>query len=227
VEQENNIVIADYFKTEVYSLYKPESVLNINKICDTYIKNAQEKMEPKIREKNKKMVEAGLPEKDDFGMVYHSDNGLLNEPEMESFVNFCVQTACDILDRQGYDVSNHTAIFTDFWVQEFSKKGGGHHSTHIHENNHISGFYYLKCSENTSFPIFHDPRAGALQGGLPEKNIDNITNASRAIHYNPMPGTLIFFNSHLPHEYSLDDGIEDFRFIHFNIQLVNNGIIAK
>ena len=39
---------------------------------------------------------------------------------------------------------------TESWVQEFSKKGGGHHNSHIHGDNHVSAFYYLKCSENTS-----------------------------------------------------------------------------
>ena len=44
------------------------------------------------------------------------------------------------------------------WVQEFAKKGGGHHSAHIHWNQHVSGFYFLKCSDKTSYPIFHEPK---------------------------------------------------------------------
>ena len=215
-KQENNFVlnkmdVRSYFKTDLYLMYKPELILDIDKICDTYIKNAQ--------------IEAGLPEKDDFGMVYHSTNELLNKPEMEPFVNFCSQSACEILDSQGYDISGYTPFFTDCWVQEFSKNGGGSHRIHIHENSHISGFYYLKCSENTSFPVFHDPKVGALQLSLPEKNVQVATIASKAVYYKPTPGTFIFFNSYLPHEYSPDAGIDDFRFIHFNIQFIRNEIL--
>ena len=49
------------------------------------------------------------------------------------------------------------------------------------------------------------------------------------IPFNPKPGTFVFFNSYLCHEFVVDHGIEPFRFIHFNIkaipkQLINNGI---
>ena len=49
-------------------------------------------------------------------------------------------------------------MFSELWVPEFSKKGGGHHSAHIHWNQHVSGFYFLKCSDKTSYPIFHNQR---------------------------------------------------------------------
>ena len=60
------------------------------------------------------------------------------------------------------------------WVQEFAKQGGGHHSSHIHWNQHVSGFYFLKCSEKTSYPVFHDPRPGALMKKLPLKKSNEI-----------------------------------------------------
>jgi hypothetical protein len=49
------------------------------------------------------------------------------------------------------------------------------------------------------------------------------------ISLKPKPGTFIFFNSYLGHEFPVDHGIEPFRFIHFNIQavpkqLINNNI---
>jgi hypothetical protein len=33
-----------------------------------------------------------------------------------------------------------------------------------------------------------------------------------------LPGTFVFFNSYLTHQYALDAGIDPFRFVHFNIQ---------
>ena len=35
-------------------------------------------------------------------------------------------------------------------------------------------------------------------------------------------GTLLLFNSWLPHQFSVDDGLDPFRFIHFNIQARSN-----
>ena len=58
-------------------------------------------------------------------------------------------------------MKQYQTMFSEMWVQEFSKKGGGHHSAHIHWNQHVSGFYFLKCSDKTSYPIFHEPRTGA------------------------------------------------------------------
>ena len=34
----------------------------------------------------------------------------------------------------------------------------------------------------------------------------------------PKPGTLLMFNSCLPHEFKVDSGIDAVRFIHFNIK---------
>ena len=45
--------------------------------------------------------------------------------------------------------------------------------THVHWDNHISGFYFLKCSDKTSYPIFHDPRAGMMTK-LPQKDKNKI-----------------------------------------------------
>jgi len=64
---------------------------------------------------------------------------------------------------------------------------------------------------------------------LPEKDINKTTEASEKIHFIPKPGTFIFFNSYIGHEFVVDHGIEPFRFIHFNIQavpkqLINNDI---
>ena len=122
-------------------------------------------------------------------------------------------------------MSKYTMFFTEFWVQEFSKKGGGHHSTHVHWDNHISGFYFLKCSKKTSFPVFHDPRPGAMMTKLPQKEGNKISPMSDLIHYKPKPGTLMFFPSYVAHEFAVDHGVEPFRFIHFNMQAVRNTII--
>ena len=106
------------------------------------------------------------------------------------------------------------------WVQEFSKKGAAYHNAHIHYDNHISGFYFLKCSERTSHPILRDPRMAKMMSMLPLKNEQEVTMGSGSIHYKPRPGTLMLFPAYVEHEFTVDLGIDPFRFIHFNLQAV-------
>ena len=122
-------------------------------------------------------------------------------------------------------MSQYTTLFSEMWVQEFAKQGGGHHSAHVHWNQHVSGFYFLKCSNKTSFPIFHEPRTGARATKLKMKlGLNTIENGNDLIHFIPQPGTLIIFPGFLEHEYAIDFGIEPFRFIHWNIQAVPKGM---
>ena len=115
-------------------------------------------------------------------------------------------------------MNKYNSVFTELWVQEFSKNGGGHQSVHTHYNNHVSGFYFLKCSPETSKPVFYDPRPGAEMTKLQLKNPNELCLATNKIRLTPTPGTIIIFNSYLPHEFSVDSGKEPFRFIHWNIQ---------
>jgi hypothetical protein len=96
-----------------------------------------------------------------------------------------VNKSWEFLDLQGFDMQQYTTMFTELWVQEFSKKGGGHHSAHIHWNQHVSGFYFLKCSDKTSYPLFHDPRTGARTTKLKMKSNEHISNGTELIHFKP------------------------------------------
>jgi len=157
-------------------------------------------------------------------MSYHSTplNGDPGLKELESYIG---ATSWNLLDEWGYNMDQYTMFFTEFWVQEFAKAGGGHHDTHVHWDNHISGFYFLKCSDKTSFPVFHDPRHGAMMTKLPQKDGSKISVMSDQLHYRPKPGTLIFFPAYVPHQFAVDDGVDDFRFIHFNLQAIRNNIV--
>jgi len=206
---ENHIFITPFYLDE-----KKEWVDKLNKISDSYILEA--------KEKNKLLFDK------DFVVVHHSDS-LIKDINFKEFLDYINGHAFDILNNQGFDLTNYTLATTELWVQEFASLGGGNHSPHIHWNGHISGFYFLKCSDKTSYPVFHDPRSGRMMNLLPEKDSFKITLASSSINFKPKPGTFVFFNSYLGHEFVVDHGIEPFRFIHFNIQafpkqLINNDI---
>jgi len=199
--------IQEYFKTPIWFEEKPEFVKSLTKATDKYIKDARDLRKADIKKDN------------DFGTSYHS-TPLTLDSKFRDFHNYVGQKAWDFLAWQGFDMEQYTTFFSESWVQEFAKNGGGHHSAHIHWNQHVGGFYFLKASENTSYPIFHEPRTGARCTKLKLKNTSAITHGTELIHFKVKPGTLIFFPGYMEHEYAVDHGKEPFRFIHFNIQAV-------
>lgn len=192
-----------FFCTPIYFGQKKEWLSKLNEITDTYI----------LKSKNKNL----LINKKDFAIVHHSDS-LIQDDNFKQLIEYINSNAFDILNNQSFDLTNYSLATTELWVQEFASLGGGNHTPHIHWNGHISGFYFLKCSDKTSFPVFHDPRPGRMMNLLPEKDPSKITLASSLINFKLEPGTFVFFNSYLQHEFVVDHGIEPFRFIHFNIQ---------
>ena len=56
------------------------------------------------------------------------------------------------------------------------------------------------------------------------RNQEQITLGSNQIHYKPLPGTMIIFPGYVPHQFAVDPGLEPFRFIHFNIKVVETSI---
>jgi uncharacterized protein (TIGR02466 family) len=197
----------EYFQTPFWFEEKLDFLKSIIKATDKYILEARESNKKNIKEFN------------DFGMSYHSKQ-LISDTKFKDFHNYVGQKAWEFLDWQGFDMQQYQTFFSDSWVQEFSKNGGGHHSSHIHWNQHVCGFYFLKASKNTSFPVFHDPRTGARSTKLKLKKENEINYGMEKIHFKVKPGVLLFFPGYMEHEFAVDHGKEPFRFIHFNIQAV-------
>jgi len=202
--------INNYFVTPIWNEIKPDFVKSLNKASDPYIKEAKKNKEAK----------AHLKAHGDFGRAWHSTQ-LVTDTKFMDFRNYVGQKCWEFLDHSGFDMRRYTTFFEQMWVQEFAKKGGGHHSAHVHWNTHVNGFYFLKASEKTSYPVFHDPRTGARATALHMKpNIKGVWSGHELFHIKPEPGLLIFFPGYVQHEFSVDHGKEPFRFIHFNITAV-------
>ena len=200
--------LTEHFKTPIWSEQKPDFLKSLNKATNKYIKEA--------KTKDKKIIK----DTKDFGTSHHS-TPLTLDNDFIDFRNYVGEKSYQFLDSHGYDMKEYQTMFSEMWVQEFSKNGGGHHSAHVHWNQHVSGFYFLKCSDKTSMPVFHEPRTGARATKLKMKQgIKTIENGTDLIHFKPQPGTLIIFPGYLEHEFVVDHGIEPFRFIHWNIQAV-------
>lgn len=198
------------FESLIYTYEDDSYVKPLIKHTDKYIEDGkkynQDRMKRRDKIYKKKVGDIGLS---------HASTTLIGDKKLEKFSSFVEQTAFNILDSQGFDMSKQIIDFTELWVQEFGKKGGGHQRVHVHDG-HMSGFYFLKCSEKTSYPIFHDPRPAAVVTKLPYKEPLQ-TNSIKEADIRPKPGMFVFFNSFLPHEFAVDPGVEPFRFIHFNL----------
>ena len=208
------------FQSAIYRTEAPQYLDLLNLICDPFIVEAKKKTAPQIVSREAKAGKDIV----DIGLSYHTEN-LMKQAELYQFRRFIKSTSENILDAQGYDLKDYDLKFTEMWCQEFANQGGGHHDTHIHWNNHISGFYFLKCSDRTSAPLFHDPRAGKMMTQLPEKDRNVVTLATEKVLLRPKPGTVMFFNSYLPHQFAVDNGVDPFRFIHFNLQAVPKNVL--
>ena len=209
----------DLFKCPIWFAKEPGFVDSLNKASDSYIENAKKNLKKDIDKRNKKFGDKG-----DMGNVFHSTS-LVGDPAFKELQDYIGATSHNLLLEMGYDLKDYAIFTTEMWVQEFAKKGGGHHTLHTHWNGHISGFYFLKASEKTSLPLFEDPRPGNLMNSLPEKNKENVTYASTAINYKVEPGSMLFFPSYMPHQYVVDMGYDPFRFIHWNCQAIPKAVL--
>ena len=209
----------DLFKCPIWFADESAFVNDLNKASDPYIKTAKKNLKKSIDKRNKKFGNKG-----DMGNVFHSTS-LIGDPNFKQLQDYIGATAHNLLVEMGFDLTNYQVFTTEMWVQEFAKNGGGHHTLHTHWNGHISGFYFLKCSDKTSRPVFVDPRAGNIMNLLPEKDMTKVTYASHQINYDVKPGRLMFFPSYIPHQYVVDMGYEPFRFIHWNCQAIPKGVL--
>jgi len=211
-----------YFGTPVWTAEVPQFLPSMLKMSDQYIKDAKKHLKPTLKQRDKEYKR----KLGDFGLSNHSAS-FATDPNAQDFVQFIGNRSHEFLEWCGFDISQHTLIFNECWVQEFSSKGAGHHDTHVHWNQHVSGFYFLKASDRTSMPVLHDPRPGAMMTKLPQKDKNKITYANEAVHYKVQPGTMVLIPGYTPHQYPVDMGIDPFRFVHWNIQAIPKGVVKN
>ena len=155
-----------HFSTPIYRIEKPEFLNSAIKATDKFIKEAYNRKSDELKKRKKFLGNKDYLKVRDHGTSYHS-TPLNGDPGLKELEQYVGATSLNLMNEWGYDMEKYTMFYTEFWVQEFSKNGGGHHSTHVHWDNHISGFYFLKCSDKTSYPVMHDPRPGAMMTKLP------------------------------------------------------------
>jgi uncharacterized protein (TIGR02466 family) len=146
---------------------------------------------------------------------------LIGKEKTRDFETFIAQSAWQILDNQGYNMSQFNTFVSELWAQEHRKFSNM--EQHVHPYGvQLSGFYFLETPENGCAVHLHDPRASKVIASLPEKDVTKLTGASNTIVFNPQPGMFIFTNSWLPHSVTRNGSDKPVKFVHFNISVASN-----
>ena len=187
-----------YFPSIIYSANLPEFLDIATEVSDEYIKY----------------------ESDELNELYpvRMTGNLSDDPRLEDFASVILNLGWDILKEQGYDMNSFRVIFSSMWTQQHHKYSLM--EQHVHNGDQLVGFYFLKTPENSSRPVFYDPRPAKVITSLPEENQKEVTFATNIVNFEPTPGRLFITNTFVPHSFSKHGSNEPVEFIHFNMYVV-------
>jgi uncharacterized protein (TIGR02466 family) len=194
-----------YFPSSVYLVQKPEFLEVVNEVSE----EALSKITHDVHE------------------IYpmHNTDNYVGDPRLKGFCTYLWQSGWDILQSQGYDMTNVSVMVDAVWTQEHHK-----HSLmeqHVHGfGTQLVGFYFLETPENCSRAMFHDPRGGKVQINLPEADMSVATPASNTINFAPEPGMMLISNAWLPHSFGRHGSDKPIKFVHFNMSVRYNQTCA-
>jgi len=187
-----------YFATAVYREEKPEWVGHVLKQVDRW-----------CEEQKRINQEQG----NNYPVVQTGHMG--NDPELSFLSEYFGRTATDLLCKQGYFIDPFEFYTSGMWGQELGCWGS--HEPHVHPNTQMCGLYFLDTPEGGSFPVFSDPRQGKAMNDFFTIG-EEVTVATPKIFFNNMiPGTFMFFNAWLPHQFTINQSQRPTKFIHFTL----------
>tara|TARA_R100000908_G_C3748642_1_gene143525 strand:- start:1008 stop:1586 length:579 start_codon:yes stop_codon:yes gene_type:complete len=139
---------------------------------------------------------------------------MANDPDLGYLTSYFRDKGVSILKDQGYLTDEYDFYVSGMWGQEFACTGSN--IMHVHSDSQISGFYFLEVPEGGSYPIFDDPRSGKRMADLWAAPSDQVTMATPQIYFdNVQAGTMMLFNSWLPHMITPNQSNNPTKFIHF------------
>ena len=193
--------VAHHFTCPIYLIERPDFLETVNAV-------SEEALEAQRKEH-------------DLNEIYpvYMTNNFYDDPHMAEFAEFVGATAWNILNEQGYAMSDKAVSFTEMWTQEHHKHSAM--DAHVHGfGSQIVGFYFLETPEHCSHVVFHDPRSAKVQIDLPEQDMNMATPASKMINFTPKPGMMIFANSWLSHSFTRHAADKPIKFVHFNLTVI-------
>jgi len=139
---------------------------------------------------------------------------MTKDPDLEYLASYFRDKGVSILKDQGFLTDEYEFYLSGMWGQEFACTGSN--IMHVHGDSQISGFYFLDVPEGGSYPMFDDPRQSKRMSDLLSAPSDQVTMATPQIHFNNVrEGTLMMFNSWLPHMITPNQSNNPTKFVHF------------
>ena len=205
VVQNTQLQVAMHFPCPIYLIERPDFLAVVNEVSDESL--AEHHKDAELNE---------------IYPVKMSGN-YFADPRLQDFTQFVGATAWNILNEQGYAMSDKVVQFTEMWTQEHHKHSAMDQHTHGY-GSQIVGFYFLEVPQDASRVVFHDPRVGKAMIDLPETDMNQATIASKMINFEAKPGLMIFANAWLAHSFTRHTSDKPIKFVHFNlaVQMAQN-----
>jgi len=182
-----------YFSSVVYTIEEPQFLDEAKTVVADYLKS-------------------GVKSPD--GLLIQTAS--LFDSRLSSLVTHIAQSGWNILDSQGYDMSNRSTHLLEFWAQEHQKYSGM--DEHIHgDGAQLVGFYFLDCPDEEARIVFSDPNQAKKQINLPQKDVSQVTLSTVTVNFQPKAGMLMITNAWVPHLFTKNRSDKPFTFIHFTI----------
>ena len=182
-----------YFSSVVYTIEEPQFLDEAKTVVADYLKS-------------------GVKSPDGL----HIQTASLFDSRLSSLVTHIAQSGWNILDSQGYDMSNRSTHLLEFWAQEHQKYSGM--DEHIHgDGAQLVGFYFLDCPDEEARIVFSDPNQAKKQINLPQKDVSQVTLSTVTVNFQPKAGMLMITNAWVPHLFTKNRSDKPFTFIHFTI----------
>lgn len=115
------------------------------------------------------------------------------------------------------DLTGKSLRIQDSWINVLGPKGG--HGSHFHALSVISGTFYVATPPGSSAITFEDPRSGMMMH-TPLRKPTTILERQPSVRVQPIPGTLLLWESWLRHEVPVNLSAEPRISISFNYDVV-------
>jgi uncharacterized protein (TIGR02466 family) len=116
-----------------------------------------------------------------------------------------------------FDLAGRKLVMDSLWVNVLPE--GGFHAAHIHPHSVISGTFYVAVPKGAAALRVEDPRHAMMMAAPPKKARARIDNRA-FVSIEPMPGTLLLWESWLRHDVPINRADEDRISVSFNYNWV-------
>lgn len=113
-----------------------------------------------------------------------------------------------------YDIEKFPPRLTECWINVYGT--GDAQEAHVHQNNVISGIYYVKTPIGCGQLLFHSTQADIMLDP-PKTKIDDLNTEVAAI--TPVAGQMLIFRSSLRHSVKPNKSTEDRISVAFNLTM--------